>query len=325
MPMSSSEYVTLCYDNYPDQREFVFSMKGRPFAMLSTQKLPVPTTSLIDFNLVSELGLKMSDLQCSKFSYGGQKFRVLGKISQTVQTITNGMISGTVHMRASVVEGLRTVFDSHGIAGKKFSELLTRKVSHTTPTASPKPSTPSSTRSRGSKSPTATTPSTTRSSKGPAADAPKISGPSMTRSSTPSSPPGFPSVPQYHRPDVTCTEPDVPMNKPPPGYVRTLQLKPVKSRNKSWHQGRVVEIRREGRACVEVIWPDGSLYAAYCKFPWLELEVNDVVLFHDRDLSSDDEAQIYVVYNEEEVDQLKARGVEIPDLPPEMFPNGYYG
>ena len=246
--MSSSEYVTLCYDNYPDQREFVFSMKGRPFAMLSTQKLPVPTTSLIDFTLVSELGLKMSDLQCSKFSYGGQKFRVLGKISQTVQTITNGMISGTVHMRASVVEGLRTVFDSHGIAGKKFSELLTRKVSHISPPASPKPSTPRSTRSKGSKSPTATTPSTTRSSMGPTT-------PSATRSSTPSSPPGFPSVPQYYRPDVTEPEPDIPMNKPPPGYERTLQLKPDKSRSRSWHQGRVVKITRSGRTCVEVIWP----------------------------------------------------------------------
>ena len=75
----------------------------------------------------------MSDLQCSKFSYGGQRFRILGKISQTVQTITNGMISGTVHIRTSVVEGLRDVFDSHGIVGKKFSELLPRKVSHTTP------------------------------------------------------------------------------------------------------------------------------------------------------------------------------------------------
>ena len=325
MPMSSSEYVTLCYDNYPDQREFVFSMKGRPFAMLSTQKLPVPTTSLIDFTLVSELGLKMSDLQCSKFSYGGQKFRVLGKISQTVQTITNGMISGTVHMRASVVEGLRTVFDSHGIAGKKFSELLTRKVSHTSPPASPKPSTPCSTprstRSTGSKSKTATSPSSTRSSKGPAT--PEASSPSATRSSTPSSPPGFPSVPQYYRPDVT--EPDVPMNKPPPGYVRPLQLKPDKSRNKSWHQGRVFKITKSGRACVDVILPDGSLYAADCKYPWLEVEVNDVVLFHDRDPSSNHDAQIYVVYNEEEIDQLKARGVEIPDLPPEMFPNGYYG
>ena len=73
------------------------------------------------------------------------------------------MITGTVHMRASVVEGGRTVFGSHGIAGKNFSELLTGKVSHITPPAGLTP--PGSTRSRGSNSHTA--PSFTRSSKSP--------------------------------------------------------------------------------------------------------------------------------------------------------------
>ena len=98
MPASNQDFITLCYNDYPEQKEFVFSMKGRPFSMLSSQKLPVPTSSLIDFNLVSDLGLRMTDLQCSKFSYGGQKFRILGKISQTVQTITDGVVSGTVHL-----------------------------------------------------------------------------------------------------------------------------------------------------------------------------------------------------------------------------------
>ena len=129
MPTTSSDYITLCYDNSSDQREFVFSMKGRPFSMLSTQKLPVPSTSLIDFNLVNDLGLKMTDLQCSKFTYGGNRFRILGKISQTVQTITDGVISGAVHIKASVVEGLRSVFDSHSIAGKKMTELLDKTES----------------------------------------------------------------------------------------------------------------------------------------------------------------------------------------------------
>ena len=90
--------------------------------MLSTQKLPVPSLSLIDYNLVRDLGLKMEELQCSKFSYGGSRFRILGKISQTVQTITDGVISGTVHIRANVVEDLRKTFDCHSIAGKIHSE-----------------------------------------------------------------------------------------------------------------------------------------------------------------------------------------------------------
>ena len=127
MPTKNDELITLCYDNYPDQREFVFSIKGRPFSMLSTQRLPVPTSSLIDYKLVRDLGLKMDDLQCSKFTFGGQKMRILGKISQTVQTINNGITSGTIHLRASVVENLSEIFDSHSIAGKKMTEMLHKK------------------------------------------------------------------------------------------------------------------------------------------------------------------------------------------------------
>merc|ERR1711973_503280 len=97
----------------------------------------------------------------------------MGKISQTVQTIKNGVISGTVHLKANVVEGLRTVFDSHSIAGKKFSELLSRKVCNTNPPASPRATSPRSTRS------------------------PKTPSTRQTPTKVKSSPPGFPEVPQY--------------------------------------------------------------------------------------------------------------------------------
>ena len=127
MPVKNEEFLTLCYDNYPDQREFVVAIKGRPFSMLSSQKLSVPSTSLIDYKLVRDLDLKMDDLQCSKFTFGGQKFRILGKISQTIQTIKNGTTNGTIHLRASVVENLSEVFDSHSIAGKKMTEMLIKK------------------------------------------------------------------------------------------------------------------------------------------------------------------------------------------------------
>ena len=71
----SHKFITLCYDHHPEQREFVFAIKGRPFSMLSTQKLPTPTSTLIDHNLVKELGLKMEDIQCSKFTFAGHNRR----------------------------------------------------------------------------------------------------------------------------------------------------------------------------------------------------------------------------------------------------------
>ena len=326
MPAKSKEFITLCYDNYPDQREFVFSMKGRPFSMLSSQKLPTPSTSLIDFNLVSDLGLKMTDLQCSKFSFGGQRFRILGKISQTVQTITDGVVSGTVHLRASVVEGLRSVFDSHSIAGKKISELLSRKISSgNSPPASPQSSPASSPRSP--KTP-------------PSAVRKKMAATEVKKAPPVNSPPGFPTVPQYsnHRPDVVRDKPSVPLNKPPPGSVRRLQLKPDDDHRMDWHHGRVIRLIRDDLAQVNVLRLEGDpykedqpVYDENCVCPDLNVSVNDVVLFRgwDRDPNletwSESRPRIYVVYNQEEVGHLQHHGVEVPDCPPEMRPAGYYG
>ena len=314
MPKSSSDFITLCYDNYPDQREFVFSIKGRPFSMLSSQKISVPTTSLIDFNLVNDLGLKMTDLQCSKFTYGGQRFRILGKISQTVQTITNGVISGTVHLRASVVEGLRSVFDSHSIAGKKFSEMLCKKVSHTNPSASPSISSPGSTPS----SPPGSTPSSPSSS---------TTSPRTPRSATKvkgqSSPPGFSAVPKYptQLTEVTTTEPSVPTYKPPPGYVRRLQLKPEDSEDRMWRYGRVSRVVDSNPQLAFVyvysspddpFSNDQTIYRTRCYGN--NVSVNDVVLFETW-YNGEDDPWAYVNYNEDEVRQLQLRGVKIPDLP----------
>ena len=76
--------------------------------------------------------------------------------------------------------------------------------------------------------------------------------------------------------------------------------------------------------------PDDLIFSEYCRYPGLDVAVNDVVLYRDHDRTpglSWDEGRscIRVVYNEEEVDLLKSHGVEIPECPPERLPGGYYG
>ena len=171
------KFITLCYDHHPEQREFVFAIKGRPFSMLSTQKLPTPTSTLIDHNLVKELGLKMEDIQCSKFTFAGHRFRILGRISQSVQTVQNGVFTGVVHMRASVVENLSHIFDSHSIAGKKMAELLQPAVASTA-TA---PSSP-----RSSRTPASSKSEPSSASSSPAPDFSRSRSPSASPSSSPS-------------------------------------------------------------------------------------------------------------------------------------------
>ena len=118
-----SKAITLCY-NYGGDKEYVLCVKNRPFAVLCSSHLPTPAATLIDHKLVMELGLKMSDLQCKKISFGGRKLRLLGKISTAVQCIKDGKMFANIHLRASVVEDLKEVIDSHCIAGVKMSQLL---------------------------------------------------------------------------------------------------------------------------------------------------------------------------------------------------------
>ena len=126
--MNVSDNITLTYIYGAGDKEFVFCCKNRPFAVLCSSSLPTPAASLIDHNLVMELGLKITDLQCKKISFAGRKLRLLGKISTTVQCIKDGKLFANIHLRASVVENLKDVVDAHCVAGQKLSMMLDASV-----------------------------------------------------------------------------------------------------------------------------------------------------------------------------------------------------
>ena len=356
------KFITLCYDNFPIQREFVFSMKGRPFSMLSSQSLPVPSVSLIDFNLVNDLNLKMSDLQCAKFSFGGQKLRILGRISQTVQTITDGVISGTVHIRANVVEDLRKTFDCHSIAGKKMLEMLSKENAATvSPTASPS----SSTTGSAEQSPApAKSPVSSPASPPPSVTS-EVSSSTSTGATDTSGSPGPPthsmaarcaakilgkSLPPLHSPKPLGKHHTTPWRQPwlkpqlCPGIPRrTVPLRP----NGHHHYARVVgianKLRRDftvsGMNQVELEYRDalGHIVSVLANTPAVlrGLHVGDAVLFkryRDWELAKATEDghldinPILVVYSKEEEAELTANhGAFFPDVPPECLPAGYYG
>ena len=92
--MKNYNEPTMCYTYGNEEKKYVFCVKGRPFPCLVSPYLPTPTSSLLDYNLVRDLGLKMTDLQCQKFSFSGFKMRILGKVSLTAQTIHDGISSG---------------------------------------------------------------------------------------------------------------------------------------------------------------------------------------------------------------------------------------
>ena len=89
------------YSQY--EEEHIFSCRGRPFAVLVSSFLPTPPASLIDYDLVRDLKLKMTDIQCKKFSFAGNKLRILGTVSTSVQCVHNGRLIGNHHICARVL------------------------------------------------------------------------------------------------------------------------------------------------------------------------------------------------------------------------------
>ena len=324
------KFITHCYDNYPEQREFVFAMKGRPFSMLSTEKLPVPSSTLIDHNLVRELGLKLDDIQCTKFSYAGHRFRILGKISQTIQTVHNGVIFGTAHMRASVVENLSNIFDSHSIAGKKMAELLQPATASTMAA----PSTPRSSRS------TASSRSESRSaSRSPAPDFSGTRSPSAIQSSPPSasalnnlkkrrkqgSPRNRAQPAQEHQAPRRFPT-------PPPEDVRGALY------------GRIMKVsageldtintqvdfrgRSTGRVYTRTVKDVSPLRVYEEGNPYRLPRPGDAVLCSWQVRPQDNQEEpldICCIYPRVEENMLAISGVDFPVLPPDLNPNGFYG
>ena len=124
MAAETPPVVTMSHDGISGDREFVVACKGRPFAILTSPTFPTPAATLVDYNLVRDLKLRISDLQCAKFSYGGQKLRILGKVSSSVQCILDGRPAGNIHFKATVIQDLFSTFDTHSIAGQKLSDKL---------------------------------------------------------------------------------------------------------------------------------------------------------------------------------------------------------
>ena len=116
--MVASSYVdpTACNRYANDDKEFIFCVKGRPFGCLVSPYLPTPTSSLIDYNLVRDLGIKMADLQYTKFFFAGNKLRILGRVAITVQTIHKGIASGNFPFKANVILGLKDCLEVDTVA-----------------------------------------------------------------------------------------------------------------------------------------------------------------------------------------------------------------
>ena len=236
------------------EHEFVFCCRGRPFTAMVSKHLKTPTT-LVDYHLVKDLGLKMTDLQCQRFTMGGYKMRIMGNISTQVQTIQDGLVNGCVQFNATVILDLYKHFDTFSVCGSKMAAKLMPDQAAVAETAGPGGAAVA-TPVRGPRSPQASplpkrarpgaaqsplrtacspvspvTPPRAAPSPPPTASdpvAPTATEPAMTR--TPASPPSPPFNP-YDRPKprLLSSPPRSPPGFPTPGIMR-VEYVPVQPR-----------------------------------------------------------------------------------------------
>ena len=242
---------TMCYKYGNEEKEYVFCVKGRPFPCLVSPYLPTPTASLLDYDLVRSLGLKMTDLQCQKFSYAGFKMRILGKISTSVQCIHDGVSSGMFHIKANVVLNLAKNLDTECVAGTKMAaQLRGEKVSLSPPPSPRPPSTPP----RAAPSPAPSVPAAA-----PPRTPPPRKYPSWMKT-PPRSPPGFPS-PLY------AASPGIPS-------IPVLQVSTT---------GREMSPRSANISALAAAFNDADLKADENLQIWAIKDIEDGEMEHDND------------------------------------------
>ena len=129
----TSGVLTTSYSYGTADKEYVFSCRGRPFAALVSPKLPTNTATLLDYDLIRKLGLKMTDIQYRKLNFGGHKMRILGRVSTAVQCVQGGRISGSFHIKGLVVTDLYDLLDTPCVAGTKMRERIRVTQYHSHP------------------------------------------------------------------------------------------------------------------------------------------------------------------------------------------------
>ena len=86
--------------------DFTFVCGKVPFAISCSSDLPHKSSNLIDLDLVNKMRIPLKNIRVTRMSILGHDLRCVGVVSQTVQCVLGGKISGTIHLYAKVVRDL---------------------------------------------------------------------------------------------------------------------------------------------------------------------------------------------------------------------------
>ena len=121
---SSRSDATTTYSYGDAGEEHVYTCQGHPFTVLNSKILPTWEDSLIDYDFVRKVGLKLTSIQCRRVTFGGHTLRIMGRVKATVQCVQDGRSLGEVKIDAKATTDILHRFDTYMIAGRKMKKKL---------------------------------------------------------------------------------------------------------------------------------------------------------------------------------------------------------
>ena len=104
----------------------IFVCKKFPFEILRSANFPTPNENLIDENFAHKLNLMQSNIMCENYRLGSETVRLVGKISTTIQTVSEGVVIGSMQLKATVVRDLKLLFGTEALPGLQLSQKLSK-------------------------------------------------------------------------------------------------------------------------------------------------------------------------------------------------------
>ena len=105
--------------------DFTFVCGKVPFAISCSSDLPHKSSNLIDLDLVNKMRIPLKNIRVTRMSILGHDLRCVGVVSQTIQCVADGKVSGTIHLYAKVVRDLYDSISADCVASKRtYSRLM---------------------------------------------------------------------------------------------------------------------------------------------------------------------------------------------------------
>ena len=105
--------------------DFTFVCAKVPFAISCSTHLDHRSYNMIDLDLINKMKIPLKNIRVTRINIQGHDLRCVGAISQTIQCVADGKVSGTIHLYAKVIRDLFNSISTDCLASRRtYSRLM---------------------------------------------------------------------------------------------------------------------------------------------------------------------------------------------------------